>query len=327
MAVTGTPIQNKIEDVWALFRFLRLYPVAEKHAFNTWINTPCKTGDPTGLARLQLLMGCCSIRRTKESRDERGKRILELPPRHEIQQWLDLDPDERAVYEERRERGRDMVKDLKEKEESGEKGSTSMANVLHEILILRQTCNHIDLVDTGVIEEDFDGTVMEYGLAKQGIEKHGFNPARAISMVVYLKEGSGACCHECGGDIGDYFPSLGLGGVEEPESETADVKAKKKIPWKPILTKCEHIYCKLPRFLLYPADKQAQSASKVQSMQIGRPKRPRPRLLDSALVARCSSYPTMSPRSCHLARTTRSSSPSRQPPSSARSTLDLQGSP
>lgn len=247
MAVTGTPIQNKIEDVWALFRFLRLDPVADKDSFNRWINTPCKTGDPTGLARLQLLMGCCSIRRTKESKDESGKRIVHLPARTEIQQWLDLDPEEREIYEDRKRRGREMLEEMKEGADDSEakehKTGSTYANILHEILILRQTCNHVDLVDTGVIEEDFDGTIMEYALAKQGIEKHGFNPARSIAMVVYLKEGEGACCHECGDDVGEYFPSLGLGGVEEPEFGEVDAKPKKKIPWKPILTKCEHIFC------------------------------------------------------------------------------------
>jgi hypothetical protein len=205
-------------------------------------------------------MGCCSIRRTKESHDENGKKILELPPRNERQVWLEFDDDERKIYEERREKVQaaweTMQAEKEDKEEGRNKskpveqanGESTYSNILHELLILRQTCNHVDLVQTGVVEEDYNGSIMDYALASSGIEKYGFNPARSIAMVTHLKEASGAQCRTCQEDIGDWFPTLGIDGDVMPELAENEGKPKKKLPWRPILTKCHHIFCKHTAF-------------------------------------------------------------------------------
>jgi SWI/SNF-related matrix-associated actin-dependent regulator of chromatin subfamily A3 len=230
--LTGTPIQNKIEDVWALFKFLRLSPINEREMFNQYISSPCKAGDQMGVARLQLVMKCCTLRRTKDSTAEDGRRILNLPPRKEMQVWLDLREDEREVYLKRKGQVLKEIDEMKQNEEE----TPRLAAMLQYILRLRQTCNHVDLVNTGAVEEDYDGTIMDYQVAVQGINMHGLNQARAVSVVCFMKEGDQAQCSGCGADYGDYFPSMGLAGVE-------DYKPKKKLPTPLILTKCLHLYC------------------------------------------------------------------------------------
>ncbi|EIW71155.1 hypothetical protein TREMEDRAFT_27733 [Tremella mesenterica DSM 1558] len=236
ICLTGTPIQNKIEDVWALFKFLRLGPVDQKECFTKFISNPCKFGEQIGVARLQLVMRCCTLRRTKDSTMENGKRILNLPPRKEVQLWLDLAEDERAAYDERANRIKQKVTELRATNQL----SKNFANVLQEVLRLRQICDHVDLARSGAVEEDYDGTVMDYTLAVQGIERYGLTQARAVSVVCFLKDGAGAQCLACGYDYGDYFPSLGLVGVEDPQTEKDRVK---KMPHRPLLTKCLHLYC------------------------------------------------------------------------------------
>ncbi|WVQ69393.1 uncharacterized protein L199_007610 [Kwoniella botswanensis] len=238
VALTGTPIQNKIEDVWALFKFLRVSPVDDKDVFTQYISSPCKYGEQIGVARLQLVMRCCTLRRTKDSTAEDGKKILNLPPRKEVQLWLELREDERKVYDERASAAKDRVGELKRKNELGK----NYANMLQEVLRLRQICNHVDLAMSGSVEEDYDGTIMDYQVAVQGIDRNGLNQARAVAVCCYLKEGAGALCSGCGVDFGDYFPDIGLGGVEE--FATKDEKSKgKKFTSKPVLTKCLHLYC------------------------------------------------------------------------------------
>lgn len=234
VALTGTPIQNKIEDVWALFRFLRLEPLDRKDVFQSCIANPCKTGNQIGVARLQLVMKCCTLRRTKDSTHEDGKKILNLPPRKESQMWLTLREDERKAYDERASAVKDRVGILKAKKELGQ----NYANILQEVLRLRQICDHVELAASGPVEEDYDGTVMDYEVAIQGIDRYGLNQARAVSVVCFLKDGSGAQCVDCAYDFGEYFPSLGLGGVEED-------KKIKKMPYKIVLTKCQHLFCEL----------------------------------------------------------------------------------
>lgn len=180
-------------------------------------------------------MRCCTLRRTKESTHEDGSKILNLPPRSERQMWLTLREDERKIYDERANKAKDKFGELKANNEV----SKMYVNMLQEVLRLRQICNHVDLAMEGPVEEDYDGTVMDYEVAVQGIERNGLTQSRAVAVVCSMKEGEGATCTSCGLDFGDWFPWVGLGGVEE-EKEKPKVK---KMPTKPLLTKCLHLYC------------------------------------------------------------------------------------
>jgi hypothetical protein len=242
IALTGTPIQNRVEDVWALFKFLRMSPIDEREVFTKYITTPCKTGEQVGVARLQLIMRTCTLRRTKDTMTDKGHKILDLPVRREIQVWLDLRDDERKIYDERHEEIKQDIMELREKKQL----TKNYAHVLQHLLRLRQTCNHVDLPSSGPVEEDYDGTIMDYELACQGIEKYGLSMPRAQSVIAFTKDSpEGAVCAECGHDFGPLFPSIGLGGAEDelakPTPEAESKKAKK--PIKPILTKCLHIMC------------------------------------------------------------------------------------
>ncbi|ORX34003.1 SNF2 family N-terminal domain-domain-containing protein [Kockovaella imperatae] len=234
IALTGTPIQNKIEDVQALFKFLRLSPVDEKEVFNKYIAGPCKFGEQIGVARLQLVMRCCTLRRTKDSTTD-GKKILNLPSRKEIQLWLDLSEEERRAYDDRASKAKEKLEDLKAKNLL----SKNIGNVLQDVLRLRQICDHVDLAMQGAVEEDYDGTIMDYEVACKGIKQHGLSQTRAVAVVCFLKNGDGASCTSCGHDYGDYFPSIELLEMEEDQKE----KQRKKMPVKLLLTKCLHLFC------------------------------------------------------------------------------------
>lgn len=239
--LTGTPIQNKVEDVAALFKFLRLESLDDKESFQKYILSPAKAGDPIGIARLQLVMRCCCLRRAKDTKTANGANILNLPPRIEEIAHIELRPDEREAYESVKGMAREKLRQIKAHED---KPTNRVTNMLHEVLRLRQICNHVDLAAAGAVEEDYDGTVMDYEVAKNGIEAHGLNQARALSVVCYLKDDRGASCVECNYDYGTYFPSLNLGGeVEESEK----LSKNKKLPHKPLLTKCLHLYCESSR--------------------------------------------------------------------------------
>lgn len=234
IALTGTPIQNKIEDIWALFKFLRLKPIDDKAQFSQYISGPCKTGSQIGVARLQLVMRVCTLRRTKDSTAEDGRKILHLPPRKEMQVWLDLREDERQAYEARQREAKAQVVGFQQ-EGTLQK---NYANVLQEILRLRQICDHVDLAMLDPVEEDYDGAVMDYEVAVNGINHHGLSQPRAQSVVCFMKDGDNALCSDCGYDYNEYFPSLEMADLE-------DARPKKKLPTPLLLTKCLHVYCML----------------------------------------------------------------------------------
>lgn len=235
IAMSGTPIQNKIEDIWALFKFIRLDPVDVKEVFNERIGTPCKTGDNVGVARLQLVMRCCALRRTKESKREDGVPILQLPQRHDTVIKLTLNESESEAYQAVVGEGKEKVQEL---EKQGKLGK-NIRNVLQELLKLRQICDHVELANTGETEEDYDGSLMEYNVAVQGIEREGLNLARAQSVVANRKatEGDELDCVGCGVKYDKYFPALYPDGDLEPLTDLARLESK------PLFTKCLHIYC------------------------------------------------------------------------------------
>jgi SWI/SNF-related matrix-associated actin-dependent regulator of chromatin subfamily A3 len=65
-ALTGTPLQNKAEDVHSLFEFLGVEPLGDPQVFRRAISQPLQQGDPVGLSRLRVMMAHVALRRNKQ---------------------------------------------------------------------------------------------------------------------------------------------------------------------------------------------------------------------------------------------------------------------
>lgn len=128
-AVTGTPVQNRLEDLGALFKFLRLRPFEEPHVFTSCVITPFKNADVEVLPKLRLLVDSVTIRRLKDK--------IDLPERHEHLVHLDMEDGERAFYKYFAEQSFENVKHILAKDKLAGK---SFAHVLKTILRLRLLC-------------------------------------------------------------------------------------------------------------------------------------------------------------------------------------------
>lgn len=73
--LTGTPLQNKPEDMGSIFSFLRLVPASNSVVFTRAIGKPIRAGDVAGLARLRVLMKSVCLRRLKATLGDK------LPPK------------------------------------------------------------------------------------------------------------------------------------------------------------------------------------------------------------------------------------------------------
>ncbi|KAK4958666.1 hypothetical protein LTR66_013130, partial [Elasticomyces elasticus] len=126
-ALTGTPVQNRLDDLGALMAFLKIKPFDNPQAFVQFILAPCKDGDPEIIPKLRLLVASVTLRRNKDR--------VDLPPREEITDGLDFDEEERNLYEA-------FAQDSRQKLSGKDTHKINYANVLRSISRLRLICVH-----------------------------------------------------------------------------------------------------------------------------------------------------------------------------------------
>ncbi|WWD17666.1 hypothetical protein CI109_102107 [Kwoniella shandongensis] len=150
--LTGTPIQNNVEELFSLFQFLRAKPLDDWHVFRERISSLVKDGrTKLAMKRLHVVLKAIMLRRTKDAKID-GKAILNLPGRTVTVLPCPFDAEERAFY------------DALEKKTSLTfsrfvKAGTAMHNytsVLTLLLRLRQACVHPSLVTRSLSTTDAD---------------------------------------------------------------------------------------------------------------------------------------------------------------------------
>lgn len=132
IALTGTPIQNYLGEVWNLFQFINPGLLGSLSHFNEQF---VKNDAPASRKHLKRLLSPFILRRTKSA-------VLdELPPKTEIVMKVQLSDEERAFYETLR---RQAIANM----DSGENSSgTKHIQALAEITRLRQACCNPSLVN------------------------------------------------------------------------------------------------------------------------------------------------------------------------------------
>lgn len=138
VALTGTPIENGVRDLWSIFRFVQPGWLGGREEFKERYELPLATGESAAavMERLRLKVSPFLLRRTKE------QVAPELPSKLFIDEFCDLSPDQQAVYKELLVEGRKRVDVIAD---SGNKGAARM-QMLTALLRLRQTCCDLALL-------------------------------------------------------------------------------------------------------------------------------------------------------------------------------------
>ena len=256
LCLTGTPVQNKLDDVFALIKFLRLAPLDDKSVWTEFIGTPVKYGQPLGVARLQTIMKCITLRRTKESKAEDGRKILSLPPRKDELRYLKFSQDEQVIYDQFFTESKAEFNELSNKNEV----MKNYVGILQKILRLRQICDHFELVQDKGLGLIGDAQGMSYDDVVATVAREGLNPQRAATIFALLKEAGVTQCVECGCELAGSQETLdgGLGETEgtpgpgkrgrKPKAVTssrASTRQNSPTAPHPILTRCQHLFCVL----------------------------------------------------------------------------------
>lgn len=139
--LSGTPLQNNVDDLFSYFRFLRYDPYDNSSSFRTLIKEPIRVDPVAGFRRLQHILRAVMLRRTKQSKIN-GQPIVRLPPRTVVHSQRTFLPAEQTAYAKLQLEYRGKM------EEFAAAGtvSSNYVNLLHMLLRLRQACNHPSLV-------------------------------------------------------------------------------------------------------------------------------------------------------------------------------------
>jgi DNA repair protein RAD5 len=154
--VSGTIIQNSLEDVYSLLKFLRHEPWCE---YSFWKEAVRNVSDPSiALDRVKRVLGPIMIRRTKETLGSDGKPILTLPDVDFKTVVVEFTPAERQFYEALYRKSFDIFNGFIQTGTA----SSSWLKIFSLLQRLRQTCSHVALTVKSHMEDNaWNASVLE----------------------------------------------------------------------------------------------------------------------------------------------------------------------
>ncbi|KAJ3756758.1 SNF2 family N-terminal domain-containing protein [Lentinula raphanica] len=178
-ALTGTPMQNDLAELYPIFQFLRIKPFSSWKTFNEQIARPVKSGRGANRAmkRLQVVLKHVMLRRRKDD-TLNGKSPLALPKRIVNVVPCTFSSFEREFYDGLEARMTDIVDNLVTKANRGRQ-KTNYMSVLQLLLRLRQACNHPALAS-----KDYFDTIgiEEFGDSSDSVENSLDNALQNLQM-------------------------------------------------------------------------------------------------------------------------------------------------
>merc|ERR1712007_260918 len=141
--LSGTPVQNRLDDLYSLFRFLKLQPICDLSFWNKFIVQPLRNGDEKGFDRLRSVMKQLCLRRDKSMKID-GKPIISIPPKKLQRRTIEFNASDKLKYAQ-------LMAYQKQRFEDMRKGGDGevmrkFSSVLKMLLRLRQCCAHSLLV-------------------------------------------------------------------------------------------------------------------------------------------------------------------------------------
>jgi SNF2 family DNA or RNA helicase len=131
IALTGTPVENRVSELWALMDFLNPKVLGDEPFFRQRYRLPIERyGDMSSLRDLKGRVGPFILRRLKTDKSI----ISDLPEKVELSEWVGLAPEQKKLYNTTVEQSLDAIARAPLGQKHGQ--------VLALLTKLKQICNH-----------------------------------------------------------------------------------------------------------------------------------------------------------------------------------------
>ncbi len=135
IALTGTPIENRINEIWSLMNFLNPKVLGEESFFNQRYKLPIEHyADISSLKDLKARISPFILRRSKTDKSV----ISDLPEKVQINEWIILSEEQKKLYNKTVEKALNEIQSLP----VGKRQGRSLALLIR----LKQICNHPALI-------------------------------------------------------------------------------------------------------------------------------------------------------------------------------------
>jgi len=132
IALTGTPVENRLTDLWSIMEFVSPGLLGPAERFRTRYVVPVeRNGDDEAAGRLRQITGPFILRRQKTDKTI----ISDLPDKLEMKTWCNLTPEQASLYQA-------TVSDMMARIEAADEGIERRGLVLATMAKLKQVCNH-----------------------------------------------------------------------------------------------------------------------------------------------------------------------------------------
>ncbi|GAA0176295.1 hypothetical protein LIER_29308 [Lithospermum erythrorhizon] len=139
--LSGTPIQNSVDDLYSYFRFLRVEAYIKYKSFCSKIKVPIQRNPANGYRKLQAVLKTIMLRRTKGTFLD-GEPIIDIPPKTIELRKVDFTEEERDFYSQLEADSRAQFAEYA----AAGTVKQNYVNILLMLLRLRQACDHPLLV-------------------------------------------------------------------------------------------------------------------------------------------------------------------------------------
>lgn len=308
--LSGTPMQNNLDELQSLVKFLRIKPYDDIREWKDHIELPMKNGKgDVAIQRLHSVLRCFMKRRTKEILKEPGalnaggKKANEngegdgaatdfkITERKVVTIEAQFSPAERRFYDRLEQRTDKSLESMMKTQ-----GRVNYANALVLLLRLRQVCNHPKLVE-GKLEKDKEALSTESRTKKEETDMDALADllggldvkAKHCDICGWELDSTNRVegndmCKSCSEDL-EYFNNHEESGAESPDKKKRKTpKAKvKKVISEPVKNESAKKPSRKPRNrrAILDSDDEEEEEEEVVAKQARKPRNRRPAIVDS----------------------------------------------